>query len=263
MRTISLHSSSAGSGIPEAEDYQLVVDDYVGRVVASGTSALRMATQREAAEAGAPELNPLDILLCGYSAGSLAASYCTPTHLQELINRRCRPTPPPPMRQDNDGGGKPKTIKLRYLLISYPVSVLWALTLFRSSTFTTRLDALIELAGRTSSPSQSTPPSSLSEKEEQDSFPPSVSVSVWVMSARGRRDQFTGDSKYIAWEDRLKSLIVSDSKASRQEESSSNSSVSGTKAARFILVDDADHFWRGKAVLSRLLDEVREWLREE
>ena len=85
-----------------------------------------------------------EVLLCGYSAGSLSASTCAPL---------------------------PEPCKTRYLLISYPLSVLWALTLFRSSYFTDALQTRIKHA--------STAP---------------------ILSIRGTRDQFTGDKAYKAWE---------------------------------------------------------------
>lgn len=86
-----------------------------------------------------------DSLLCGYSAGSLSASYCKPV----------------------------PGIKIRYLLISYPLSVLWALTLFKSSPFTSALEGILEKAD--------TP----------------------LLSVRGDKDQFTADSKYAQWESKM------------------------------------------------------------
>lgn len=82
------------------------------------------------------------MLLCGYSAGSLSASYCEPV----------------------------PDVKTRYLLISYPLSALWALTLFRTSPFTSKLASIVSNA------------------------------KVPFLSIRGDRDQFTADNKYKAWE---------------------------------------------------------------
>ncbi|KAI5477416.1 alpha/beta hydrolase, N-terminal domain protein [Pseudohyphozyma bogoriensis] len=56
-------------------------------------------------------LEPTQLALIGYSFGSLCASICPP----------------------------PTSIPTRYVLISYPLSVMWALTAFRSSSFTSGL----------------------------------------------------------------------------------------------------------------------------
>ncbi|PRQ77425.1 Alpha/Beta hydrolase fold, partial [Rhodotorula toruloides] len=65
-----------------------------------------------------------ELLLCGYSFGSLAASACPP------------PSPPPSHPHAR--------LTTSYLLISYPLSVIWALTLFRSGPFTTALRETVE-----------------------------------------------------------------------------------------------------------------------
>lgn len=90
------------------------------------------------------------VLLCGYSAGSLSAAACPPL---------------------------PVPCRTRYLLISYPLGVLWALTLFRSGHFT---DALRQRIRQSS-----------------------------VLSIRGTADQFTSDARYKAWERNLGSLADS------------------------------------------------------
>lgn len=115
-------------GIPEAEDYQKVVDYYTQKLASTSESSSLQ-----------------DILYCGYSAGSLSATMCTPHPVA----------------------------RTRYLLISYPLSVMWALTLFRPHAFSTRLTALARDA------------------------------QLPLMFIRGDRDQFTGDSKYATWEKTL------------------------------------------------------------
>jgi alpha/beta superfamily hydrolase len=147
-------------GVPEAEDYQAVVKHYLGRCKSTQES-----------------------LFCGYSAGSLSASFCKPV----------------------------PGVKTRYLLISYPLSVLWALTLFKSSPFTSALEGILC--------AEDTP----------------------LLSIRGDKDQFTGDSKYTSWEARLGAL---------------------SKTATFVTVAGADHFWSGKQHLQTLLGKVSEWLNE-
>ncbi|KAK9897039.1 alpha/beta-hydrolase [Cystobasidium minutum MCA 4210] len=107
------------SGIAEAEDYQAVTRHYLERF-------------NDAKE----------VLFCGYSAGSLSASYCDPL----------------------------EQVKTRYLLISYPLSALWALTLFRTSPFSDKLSNIVR--------NGETP----------------------LLSIRGDQDQFTADKKYSVWE---------------------------------------------------------------
>jgi hypothetical protein len=62
------------------------------------------------------------------------------------------------------------------LFISYPLSVLWALTLFHSSTFTSGLKSLVE------------------GKVEEEEGEGRRIMSVW-----GDGDQFTGVEKYRNW----------------------------------------------------------------
>lgn len=63
----------------------------------------------------------VDLLLCGYSFGSLLASSC----------------PPPPSTTQH-------SFRTRYLLLSYPLSVMFALTSFHSSRFTRALEDRIQ-----------------------------------------------------------------------------------------------------------------------
>lgn len=67
-------------------------------------------------------------------------------------------------------------VKARYLLISYPLSALWALTLFKSSPFTSALEGTLA--------TEDTP----------------------FLSIRGDKDQFTAASKFTQWETRLGEL---------------------------------------------------------
>lgn len=94
---------------------------------------------------------PLKLLLAGYSFGSLAASSC--------------PTP-----------SFPQPIQTYRLLISYPLSVTWALTLFRSSTFTSALDQTVA-------------------KGQED-----------VLAIWGDQDQFTAVGKFRSWDERVKGV---------------------------------------------------------
>lgn len=98
------------SGATEAEDYRKLVQDLV--------LPLLFPPETGSIPSDSPPVER-QILLCGYSFGSLAASACPP------------PAPPPSHPH--------AVLTTSYLLISYPLSVLWALTLFRSEPFTTAL----------------------------------------------------------------------------------------------------------------------------
>ncbi|GAA5863249.1 hypothetical protein JCM5353_008120 [Sporobolomyces roseus] len=95
---------------------------------------------------------PVSVLLCGYSFGSLLASSC----------------PPPPSTAQF-------TFETSYLLISYPLSVLWALTSFNSSRFTIALEDRARDGNR-------------------------------VCVVYGDKDQFSGIAKLRDWSTRLKSM---------------------------------------------------------
>lgn len=96
----------------------------------------------------------LRILLAGYSHGSLAASACSPpTHLPDHPNL---------------------TISTSYLLLSYPLSIMWALCAFRTHTFTSALEQRVK-----------------GEEGER------------VFAVFGDRDQFTGVERYRQWALRL------------------------------------------------------------
>lgn len=112
--------------LPEAEDYQSVVDTYTR------------------------ERPTRDLLLVGYSAGSLAAAYAQPAVLSSS-----------------------SPIKCRRILISYPLSALWALTVFRSSPFVERVARL------------------------------AASTSEQTLAVFGDRDEFTGIDAYRTWQQGL------------------------------------------------------------
>jgi alpha/beta superfamily hydrolase len=97
-------------GSTEADDYRQLVWDLVLPLL------FPPETAPESPESSSTER---ELLLCGYSFGSLAASACPPPSL---------PPSHPHAR-----------LTTSYLLISYPLSVLWALTFFRSGPFTTAL----------------------------------------------------------------------------------------------------------------------------
>ena len=116
--------------VSEAEDYRSVVEYYIDLLTSS-------------------TIKTIDILLCGNSAGSLAATQC---RIPPIAGRELR---------------------IGYILISYPLSVIWALSLFRSSTFQAALEGI------------------------------AADPELHLLSIRGDSDQFTGDAKYASWEDSL------------------------------------------------------------
>ncbi|GAA5960295.1 hypothetical protein JCM21900_000940 [Sporobolomyces salmonicolor] len=107
--------SGSWTGAPEAEDYQRILLDVLLPLLSPSSASSAAAS----VESAAP--TTYDLLLCGYSFGSLAASFCL------------APSPT-----------STASFRTRCLLVSYPVSVLWALCSFRHSTFTTALRTTIQ-----------------------------------------------------------------------------------------------------------------------
>lgn len=143
------------------------------------------------------------LLLAGYSAGSLPCVLCpSPSNLHLRTSR---------------------------LLVSYPLSVLWALTAFRSSTFTSALKDLVA----------SSSASTAGEAREGG-----------LLEIHGDSDQFTAVGKYQAWSDDLARCAAG---------------VEGEQQQRWksVEVAGADHFWREREVKGRVLQEVVQWVREE
>ncbi|KAM0751611.1 hypothetical protein T439DRAFT_355518 [Meredithblackwellia eburnea MCA 4105] len=179
--------SASFSGKPEVEDFQHVLESVL----------LPMLPQRPS-HLEAPPVH--ELLLCGYSFGSLAASSC------------------PPSKLDN--------IRTRYLLISYPLSVMWALTVFRSSSFE---DSLASLAKPTPLPNSS--------------------LGTSVLAIFGDSDQFTGVDNYRQWKAKL--------------EATQEGELAGPASAipfRAIEVGGADHFWRTGGAIRQLLEETKKFL---
>ncbi|GAA5974090.1 hypothetical protein JCM11641_003428 [Rhodosporidiobolus odoratus] len=117
--------SASWTGAAEVEDYRLLVQDVLLPLFLppAPSHASHGPTQTPSSVAGsnmtAQISRKIDVLLCGYSFGSLAASSCPPPFHPSL------------------------SIQTSYLLISYPLSVLWALSLFRSGPYTSALRDLV------------------------------------------------------------------------------------------------------------------------
>ncbi|KAL9934759.1 hypothetical protein V8E36_006534 [Tilletia maclaganii] len=120
IQVVTFNSRGVGSstgkaswtGATECEDYQRVVDWATARF-----------------EARYPTVQDASLILCGYSAGSL---YCSTAQA------------PPSMLS---GRTWAKTGPL-YILISYPRGVLWALSLFQSSTYDRALQRLSDTSAK-------------------------------------------------------------------------------------------------------------------
>ncbi|KAK4705603.1 uncharacterized protein P7C70_g597, partial [Phenoliferia sp. Uapishka_3] len=120
------------TGTAEVEDYQAIVQRVLLPLLPDPLP---------------PDSKP-QLLLSGYSYGSLAASSCLPP-------------------------ASYSTIRTRHLLISYPLSYLWALTLWRSSTFASTLRNIV------------------------------ASDNADVMAIMGHEDQFTGIETFRKWKEAL------------------------------------------------------------
>ncbi|GAA5910925.1 hypothetical protein JCM6882_001933 [Rhodosporidiobolus microsporus] len=144
--------SASWTGAAEATDYRELVDQLVLPLLFRDPSAASSAASpvtETPAPSQQPETRTVDLLLCGYSFGSLAASSCPAPSA---------PSSHPPVR-----------VRTSYLLLSYPLSVLWALCLFRSSPFTSALQSLVRRGENR------------------------------VLAVHGDRDQFSGVERLRAW----------------------------------------------------------------
>ncbi|GAA6054984.1 hypothetical protein JCM3770_000478 [Rhodotorula araucariae] len=112
---------STWTGAAEAADFRELVDDLVLPLLFPDSEV--PAPSRPPNTFTPEPAEPFEILLCGYSFGSLAASSCPP------------PSPPPSLPHAQ--------LRTSYLLISYPLSVLWALTSLHSGPPTSALHSLV------------------------------------------------------------------------------------------------------------------------
>ncbi|GAA5928998.1 hypothetical protein JCM10213_004964 [Rhodosporidiobolus nylandii] len=110
------------TGAAEADDFRHLVDAVVLPLFTA--SAPAVPAPSPASPASTPSTAPqVELLLAGYSFGSLAATSCPPP------SRRCL------------------SIRTSYLVVSYPLSVLWALTFLQSGRFTAALRDLVRRGG--------------------------------------------------------------------------------------------------------------------
>ncbi|KAM0787959.1 hypothetical protein ACM66B_006163 [Microbotryomycetes sp. NB124-2] len=186
--------SPSFSLVPESEDYSAMLNKLLLPLAAAAKATTRSST------------TSLSLALVGYSAGSVASS------MAQLDLAAARTLLPSLERVD-----------IKRVLISYPLSVLWALTLFRSTAFSARLEKL------------ASPP---------DSDPTDLAVTrnEHTLAVFGTQDQFTAVAKYEAWSDKLQRLS------------------DGSTRWRGFKVEGADHFWRDREGKKQLLMAVREFV---
>ncbi|KAJ1984168.1 hypothetical protein H4R34_000822 [Dimargaris verticillata] len=106
------------------------------------------------------------LILCGYSYGGIAVSALQP--------------------QDY-----PPALELLYIFISFPIGVMWALTLWRQRDCTRRIAHLASLAPLTTTPT--------------DTIKPAPRVRTLLVA--GDQDQFTGAQRYTAWWQKLRGIV--------------------------------------------------------
>lgn len=174
----------------------------------------------------------IDLVLVGYSAGSIAASCATvPPYHSVSASPGSHALPPPLTR-------------LRRLLVSYPLGVLWALTALRPNTFTRGLEDVVKNAH--------SPISSSSKDQAQEVVTSTDSVlSIW-----STQDQFTSQARYHAWSERLRGELATPDGAQ---------SEAGRERWKGVEVDGdgAGHFWRSRHAKAQLLHAVRSWVEDD
>ncbi|EPQ32233.1 uncharacterized protein PFL1_00430 [Pseudozyma flocculosa PF-1] len=154
----------------------------------------------------------VDVVVVGYSAGGLYASKLDLDQALRGYERRCE-------------------VRLRLVLVSYPLDVVWALSIFRTASYTAGLEKLLILD-----------PATASESSESTATETVAPHPASLLALYGDQDQFTKVSSYDAWVERLKCL------------------AQGQERVTAVKFQGADHFWRSKELLDQLADTVERWL---
>lgn len=200
-----------------------------------------------------PNATHSQLLIAGYSAGSLYAS--TVKVDKQLLERE-------QFRQ----GPKP-----RYILVSFPAGVQWALSFFTSRTYNTALHTLLsssvtvndaDNAKRSSddAPARESPAEgrSLSPSRAETSAQSLIDpLASHVLAVYGDMDQFTSLKTYQTWADQWSTIAPSPLNAD-----SSLQSTSCQSTFHHTLVKGADHFYRAHHALDSLDEAVLSWLDE-
>ncbi|TKY90111.1 hypothetical protein EX895_000109 [Sporisorium graminicola] len=186
-----------------------------------------------------PDSSAAQLIIAGYSAGALYASTVTVTPaVYDLRQFR--------------GANQP-----RYILLSFPAGVTWALSFFTTKTYT---DALKRLLTSTRIPG-ATPTAAATEDEGEakaaaraaESTPSndgaSLPVASHVLAIYGDQDQFTGVGTYETWTSECSSLAPSPLK------------TAGYRGSTFyhVLIENADHFYRSRRAFDALDKAIVEW----
>lgn len=172
-----------------------------------------------------PDTSAAHIVVAGYSAGSLYGSTVrVPPSTYDLK----------PFR----GGPKP-----RYILLSFPAGVTWALSFFTTKTYTEALKTLLT--------SSTVPGQGVGKGEEEgaarEESTPSNDAELQptashVLAVCGDKDQFTGIATYETWTRECSTIAVSASTFHHKR------------------IEGADHFYRGSGTLDALDRAVGDWL---
>ncbi|GAC96653.1 hypothetical protein PHSY_004236 [Pseudozyma hubeiensis SY62] len=182
-----------------------------------------------------PESSAAQVVIAGYSAGALYASTVkVPTAIYDLKQFR--------------GAKQP-----RYILISFPAGVTWALSFFTSKTYTDALKKLLAsdtIPGTTAGTTEDEGEAKAAARSVEST--PSVDgaslpVASHVLAVYGDQDQFTGLGTYDTWVEGCSSVAAS---ASKQERGST---------FHHVLIEGADHFYRSGQAMEALDKAVVEW----
>ncbi|CDS00671.1 uncharacterized protein SPSC_02316 [Sporisorium scitamineum] len=186
-----------------------------------------------------PDSSAAQLVIAGYSAGGLYASTVTvPSSVYDLKQFR--------------GAKQP-----RYILLSFPAGVTWALSFFTSRTYT---DAMKRLLTSTVVPGATTAATMEEEEGEAraaaraaESTPSndgaSQPVASHVLAVYGDQDQFTGLGSYETWTNECSSLAPSPIKAASHRGSTFHP----------VLIENADHFYRSRRAFDALDKAIVEW----
>ena len=189
-----------------------------------------------------PNSTEAQLVIAGYSAGGLYASTVkVPLSIYDLKQFR--------------GAKQP-----RYILLSFPAGVTWALSFFTSRTYTDALKKL--LTSRTvlgaSSVTAEDEGVAKAASRAAESTPSndgaSEPVASHVLVLYGDRDQFTGLASYETWTKECSSIAPSPFKPG-------NDGSRAHKGSTFhhVLIENADHFYRSSNALDALDRSIFEW----
>ncbi|KDN43892.1 hypothetical protein K437DRAFT_268968 [Tilletiaria anomala UBC 951] len=216
--------SASWTGSTEAADFQAVLDISIEQFAAAWPHA-----------AGVPLVlcvRPTAKLPQGYSAGALYASSA-----RRPAERRIQLQP--------DVTPSAAALRTKYVLLSYPLDVLWALSLFRSGTYTKRLEALLQ------------PPQAPRDADQ--------AIPIDVLMVHGNEDQFTKKTSYDNLCLRLASIAADSAVAmsNKAADAGAAAAVSPPATFRHHCIEGADHFWRSKRQRQQMIEVIMRFLGPE